>query len=301
MKLFVLFYFIIAVNAFIPSPTQGYHQLLEVLVDADKPTIEKHYDKYNIEFLNILENRLATEKSDITKTKLENVHTTVKEIMQQRMIKAAEKFQELVMSSQIQEKINSMVKNKELDEPILLLMKSNLQAAEKANATSAIKFFKNLIQWTQDCMDENLTPSKLLLRRLIREQDNEKRKEILYEAFRTKKPMLLADGTKTSPMPEVKPPEFIVELEMLQKNFGNIPEIKSKVSAFTEEAEEVATSIYGESMSTKQQQEYMWNKRSISVFDLEKLEQDAEKSGKQMPWESKTSQVVDTTSQRITI
>jgi hypothetical protein len=284
-----------------PQPSQGYHQLLEVLIDSDLNTIEKNYDKYNIEFLNVLEHRLTTEKSDNTKLKLKNVHTTVKEIMQQRMIKAAEKFQELVMSSQIQEKINSMVKNKELDEPILLLMKSNLQQAEKAGSKNAIRFFKNLIQWTQDCLDENLIPSKLLLRRLIREENKEKRKDILYEAFRTKKPMLLADGSKTSPMPEVKPPEFIGELETLQKNFGNIPEIKSKVIAFTEEAEEVATSIYGESMTTKQQQEYMWNKRSISVFDLEKLELDAEKTGKQMPWESKTSQVVDTASQRLII
>ena len=58
MKLFVLSYFIIAVNAFIPSPTQGYHQLLEVLIDSDSNTIEKNYDKYNIEFLNVLKDRL---------------------------------------------------------------------------------------------------------------------------------------------------------------------------------------------------------------------------------------------------
>jgi hypothetical protein len=53
-----------------------------------------------------------------------------------------------------------------------------------------------------------------------------------------------------------------------------------------EEAEDVSTTIYGKPMSHREQQEYMWNKASISVFDLEALESKAEKMGDQMPWQN---------------
>jgi len=268
---------------------QSYNQLLEVMLNSNSTIVEKNYNKCTIEFLDVLENRLFTEKKEQIKSKLIEIQNNVKSIMQERLNLASERFQELVKSPNIQEKISSMLEHEQIDEPIILLMKSNLQQAQKANATHAIHFFSNMIKYTQDAMDDKLTPCKILLRQLFRESNMSKRKELMYEAFRTRKPMLLADGSKTSPMPNVKPPEFMNELEIMMKNFGNIPEIQQKFTTFIEEAENVIVSIYGESMTTKQQQDYMWKQRSISVFDLEKLELDAEKNGKSMPWESKNN------------
>jgi len=51
-----------------------------------------------------------------------------------------------------------------------------------------------------------------------------------------------------------------------------------------EEAEEVSTSIYGTPMSIQEQQDYMWNKASVSVFDLEALEKKALERGEEIPW-----------------
>lgn len=58
------------------------------------------------------------------------------------------------------------------------------------------------------------------------------------------------------------------------------------IRTISEEAEEVATTIYGKSMSHQEQQEYMWQKKSISVFDLESLETKAQQIGDQMPWQN---------------
>lgn len=281
------------------SANQSYHQLLEIFLNSNLDSVEKNYEKCSIEFLNILESRLALEEKKEIKLKLIEIQNRVKSIMQTRLSNASLRFKELIKSPNIQEKITSMIKQDEIDEPILLLMKSNLQQAEKANVTLAINFFTKLIKFTQESMDEKETPSKILLRQLFRETNVDKRKDLMYEAFRTKKPILLADGTKTSPMPNIKPPEFMTELETLMKNFGNIPEIQQKICLFIQEAENVVVSIYGESMTTKQQQDYMWNKRSISVFDLEKLELDAEKNGKPMPWQK--NDVIDTTAQKLVV
>ncbi len=48
----------------------------------------------------------------------------------------------------------------------------------------------------------------------------------------------------------------------------------------------MSTAIYGKPMSHREQQDYMWNKGSISVFDLEQLEGKAEQVGDMMPWQN---------------
>ena len=53
-----------------------------------------------------------------------------------------------------------------------------------------------------------------------------------------------------------------------------------------EEAEEVSTTIYGTSMSVREQQEYMWQKNTYSVFDLGALEDKAQNIGDMMPWQN---------------
>jgi len=46
----------------------------------------------------------------------------------------------------------------------------------------------------------------------------------------------------------------------------------------------VSVAIYGESMTAKDQQDRMWNDGTVSIWDLEQMEQEAEINGEQMPW-----------------
>jgi hypothetical protein len=46
----------------------------------------------------------------------------------------------------------------------------------------------------------------------------------------------------------------------------------------------VSVSIFGESMSPEEQQDRMWADGTVSVWDLEMQEQQAEVMGETMPW-----------------
>lgn len=46
----------------------------------------------------------------------------------------------------------------------------------------------------------------------------------------------------------------------------------------------MSVSIFGESMSPEEQQDRMWADGTVSVWDLETMEQQAEVMGEEMPW-----------------
>lgn len=56
------------------------------------------------------------------------------------------------------------------------------------------------------------------------------------------------------------------------------------IRVIVEEAEEVSVAIYGKPMSVQEQQDYMWNKATVSVFDLEAIEKRAQATGEDVPW-----------------
>ena len=70
------------------------------------------------------------------------------------------------------------------------------------------------------------------------------------------------------------------------QNFGNVEDfdIIGKLQPIIDDAEVVATELYGEGMSPRDQQKFMFEKQSISVWDLENFEQMAQMSGEDIPW-----------------
>ena len=89
------------------------------------------------------------------------------------------------------------------------------------------------------------------------------------------------DAPKTDEGPEVTPPAFIDACKALVNDFGNVDvggdggSLADKVQKLANLAEQVATEIFGECASPQEQQDRMWNDGTISVFDLETLEQQA--------------------------
>lgn len=92
------------------------------------------------------------------------------------------------------------------------------------------------------------------------------------------------------PMPEVPPPDFINACKAVLLNFGNLSsdddrgDLASRIKQIANEAEVVATRIYGKGMSLREQQDRMWKEQTTSIFDLETLEIDAEQRGETAPW-----------------
>ena len=60
--------------------------------------------------------------------------------------------------------------------------------------------------------------------------------------------------------------------------------LQDKLLKIAIEAEQVSVSIFGESMSPEEQQDRMWADGTVSVWDLEMQEQQAEVMGETMPW-----------------
>jgi hypothetical protein len=91
-------------------------------------------------------------------------------------------------------------------------------------------------------------------------------------------------------MPDVPPPDFINACKAVMLNFGNLEydndrgDLASRIKQIAAEAEVVATRIYGQGMSLRDQQDRAWKDQTTSIFDLEKMELAAEARGESAPW-----------------
>ena len=74
------------------------------------------------------------------------------------------------------------------------------------------------------------------------------------------------------------------------RDFGNLQlgggdeGLRERLLAVAVEAEQVSVSIYGETMTAREQQDRAWNDQTVSVWDLETMEQQGEITGETMPW-----------------
>lgn len=286
-------------SALAMDPKQSYEQLLEAFLGLDfgmeeyvREVVEANYERCTMEFLDLLGERLKNGSTPPgVQSRLMALKGHIEDILRARMSRAAERLQSIVKAGALDEMVDQVYElnqRNEVDEPLILLLETNVQQAERAGAAPAAELFRKLLATAREAIDEKLSMSTRLVRRLLRVADPEKRKEILHDAFRPKASALTAEGAKTGAMPDVPPPDFIEELRQLIKNFGNIEtdNFAEKLRTLVEEAEEVSTTIYGKAMSHREQQDYMWQKGSISVFDLEALEGKAQAFGDQMPWQN---------------
>lgn len=91
-------------------------------------------------------------------------------------------------------------------------------------------------------------------------------------------------------MPDVPPPDFINACKAVMLNFGNLKyddergDLASRIKQIAAEAEVVATKIYGQGMTTREQQDRAWAQTTTSIFDLEQMELEAEAGGEHAPW-----------------
>ena len=92
------------------------------------------------------------------------------------------------------------------------------------------------------------------------------------------------------PMPDVPPPNFINACKAVLLNFGNLGsdddrgDLASRIKQIASEAEVVATRIYGKGMTLREQQDRAWKEQTTSIFDLERMEIEAERIGDRAPW-----------------
>jgi hypothetical protein len=226
--------------------------------------------------------------ADIEGQQYETLMNTINRVMVNRVTAAQGKLSQILSKPSqkaMETEIVSMVRKGEVDEALILLLQGNIQQAEQAGAMDIANLLRTLAKRIASEKERKLPDEQRLLRALLRETESEKRKSLLYEAFKPSKSMN-EDGEVTQGAPTISPPSFINVVRRIMQESGNIEgfQIMDRMLVIVDEAQAVATELYGEGMSPREQQKYMFQKNSLSVWDLAKMEEEAMMAGDTVPW-----------------
>lgn len=269
-------------------------ELAEVEDEDMEVSVEANYEKCDIQLMSLCE---AKAKSPDTPkevaAKMQLVLDTILRLAERRMEEAGSTLKEILAQGTPQMMLNEIAKlarTGRVDEPLVLVIEANIKQATDAGATGPAQMLRALLDKAKTEMDRNVPSEQALLRQLLRTESREARYEILTEAFRPRKKLSLKEGEEDREEPNVTPPSFIDAAKALLLNFGNVDSVITDAALMTrmqqiaDDAEAIATSFYGSSMTAKQQQDRMIKEGTVSVFTLEEAEKDLENSGKEVPW-----------------
>jgi len=286
----------------------SYESLVKKVLPPYKPgdtpasIVFKLYSQFDAQFIKVLK-----ERSDNGDTDAQAVLDALSVEQSKRMAAATETLKEVLSMGEpmrMEGKIVALSKEGKIDEPLLLLLEANVNQAKAAGATGPAQLMERLVKRAYEEKDKQSTSKEIkLIRQLLRVDDTEERTALLTDAF-TPKQGLLVPGTaenamkaaegeqpeEEKPMPEVPPPDFINACKAVLLNFGNLSaedekgDLADRIKQIAAEAEAVATSIYGQGMTSREQQDRAWKEQTTSIFDLETLEIEAERRGETAPW-----------------
>ena len=170
--------------------------------------------------------------------------------------------------------------------PLPLLAQA--RAAGEAGA-GAVQGMERLLAVGKEAADAAKDPPVRLLRQLLRTETNKARGEIFDEAFRPRESISLSEKERTSDEPLVKPPDFISVVQVAMTQFGNVATgdgtlFEVKLKELIDEAEAAAVRNYGQAKNPQERQDQAWNERTVSVFDLEAMENDLMAKGEEAVW-----------------
>ena len=280
-------------------------KVLPPYAPGDSPTsiVFKYYDQFDAQLVKLLNEKVQQGDADA------QALTAALAVEQQKRIGTAAETLKAVLAAgdpmRMEGAIVKFAREGKVDEPFLLLLEANENQAKAAGATGPAQLMAKLRQRAMEEKDKQSTSKEVrLIRQLLRTADSAAREKILEDAF-TPKEALIVPGTaenamkaeageapeQEKPMPEVPPPDFINACKAVLLNFGNLGtdgddrgDLASRIKKIAAEAEVVATRIYGKGMSLREQQDRMWEEATTSIFDLERMEIEAERMGEQAPW-----------------
>mmetsp|Transcript_19452 Transcript_19452/g.21913 ORF Transcript_19452/g.21913 Transcript_19452/m.21913 type:complete len:548 (+) Transcript_19452:291-1934(+) len=265
--------------------------------------VQTNYDSFDAQLVKVL-NMKVTEEQDQDAVALLDVLA----IEQSKRIEQATEQLKAVLSMgdpmRMEGLIVKMAREGKIDESFLLLLEANENQARDAGAMGPAELMKRLRLRAAEEKDKLASSKEIaLIRKLLRADDATEREKILEDAF-TPRENLLVPGTpenaakamdgdapeQEKPMPDVPPPDFINACKAVMLNFGNLSsddesaDLGSRIKQIASEAEVVATRIYGQGMSLRDQQDRAWKDQTTSIFDLEQMELEAESRGESAPW-----------------
>jgi hypothetical protein len=266
------------------------------------------YDQFDAQFVKLLNERAGKGDDDCA-----SLLAALAAEQQKRIAAASETLREVLSLGEPMRMEGALVKlarEGKVNEAFLLLLEANENQAQSAGATGPAQLMNRLRKRAIDEKDKQAQSKEIrLLRKLLRTDDPNERERILEDAFTPKQALLVpvtmenaqkaADGDmpdQEKPLPDVAPPDFINACKAVLLNFGNLGsddsergDLASRIRKLAAEAEVVATRIYGKGMTLREQQDRMWADQTTSIFDLERMEIEAERQGDNAPWTNPNS------------
>jgi len=285
-------------NAIQKEIEAGYNaMLLEILNRASTETlttaVEAVYDRVDLRFMELVKKYIVESTEISKKEQYQSILDEISVIQNKRMGAASERLQKIFNAGSpvaMQNEVARLATAGEVDEPLILLLEANILQAKAAQAGPIVDVLEKVKQRAQMEIDRKVSPSKKLLRVLLRTDDTNARMKILENAFIPRQPLVMTSfDDKKDPEPEVPPPAFISECKTLITQFGNADEdgaVLDRLKNIITEAEETAKKFFGNALSPREQQDRMWNEGTKSIFELEALELQAEMMGDKMPWQN---------------
>jgi hypothetical protein len=292
-----------------PEIRLSYESLLKKVLppykSGDNPgtIVFNYYDQFDAQFVKVL-----SERADNGETESRDLLEALAVEQQKRISTAAETLKSVLSAGdpmRMEGTIVRLAREGKIDEAFLLLVQANEDQAKAAGANGPAELMARLRGRATEEKDKQATSKEIrLIRQLLREDDSTVREKILEEAF-TPKANLIVPGTmenaqkavdgeapdQEKPLPEVPPPDFINACKAVLLNFGNLDsgdeergDLASRIRKIAGEAEVVATRIYGKGMTTREQQDRAWAETTTSIFELERMEIEAERMGERAPW-----------------
>lgn len=293
-----------------PEIRASYEDMLKKVLPPYKPgdtpasIVFNYYEQFDAQFVKVLSERKANGDEDASV-----LLDALADEQQKRLAAATETLKEVLGMGdpgRMEGAIVRLAREGKIDEPFLLLLEANANQAAEAGAAGPAELMKKLGKKAAAEKDKQSSSKEIrLLRQLLREEDSNERERILEDAFTPKEQLIVpgtmenaqraADGEapeEEKPMPDVPPPDFINACKAVTINFGNIAagedddrgDLTARIKAIAAEAEVVATRIYGKGMTAREQQDRMWSEQTASIFDLERMEIEAEQMGTKAPW-----------------
>jgi len=182
--------------------------------------VQYNYDLCDKEFMESLQAEVAdclSQGADIEAQQYQEILNEISKAMADRMNTAQLKIQAIFEKGKgrgesalkaMETEIVAMGRRNELDEALVLLMEANQQQAIEAGATKTADILKTLLKRIVEQQEKALPDEQRLLRSLMRIENSEERKGLLFAAFKPTK-TLSEDGGFLEGPPLIAPPAFI--------------------------------------------------------------------------------------------
>uniref|UniRef100_A0A7S1XEX3 Uncharacterized protein n=1 Tax=Compsopogon caeruleus TaxID=31354 RepID=A0A7S1XEX3_9RHOD len=272
------------------TPENSYAALLREIVqarDGVESAVSRLYGRVDQAFLEHLEGALEGTSGE-ERTKLEQVKAEILRRMNEKMEKAASVMRSILQAGAPEAMDTKLVEHfrfGEVDDAFLLLLEGNIDQARKAGAEPAVAVLTKLRMKAMELGDTNAEPELVLVRKLLRTDEAAARKALLVNSFTPKGKVFLGDGSSSGF--QVDGAKVSQILKKLADDFGNLDQtLVQKIAMIAGECDDVAREIFGlEGKDIKEIQDDVIRKRSVSIFELERMEMEAEMRGQRAPWD----------------